>query len=309
MNSKQAWKIINNYFQNDYPTKDDEFLYIEASKYIIEADTSIEAIQRKDDIACYLAGYYYSKKKYDLAEKYYLIADELGNQYASDGLGYIYFYGRNGSVDYKKAFYYYSKAAKFGNDEAKMKIADMYHHGYGVDKDENKYKKMIIDLYKKLDKISNPFTFFYNDTCFPEVAHRLASIYIDEGHPNDCIEMLKKAKDCIAQRLNSCEAFWGNLIVCKTIICVIYKVIEFDKNNFDLLDLFYVLSYEHRVKLIFNENIYQIESKFDEGDMRIICNGKSFKNDIEFYQQVLIENKHIYMIDLKGIKYKAILED
>lgn len=50
-----------------------------------------------------LGGYYYAKEKYDLAEKYYLLANQAGDKWTADGLGFIYYYGRVGPRDYQKA--------------------------------------------------------------------------------------------------------------------------------------------------------------------------------------------------------------
>lgn len=62
---------------------------------------------------------------------------------AYECLGYIWYYGRTGERDYKKAFEYFSKMMDKGNLVAEYKVADMYKNGYYVDKDQNKYENMI----------------------------------------------------------------------------------------------------------------------------------------------------------------------
>lgn len=78
-----------------------------------------------------LGGYYYELKKYDLALKYYNMAAELGSEGTEVCLGYVWYYGRTGKVDYEKAFHYFSMAGR--NPVAEYKIADMYHNGYYVE--------------------------------------------------------------------------------------------------------------------------------------------------------------------------------
>lgn len=168
MDKKEAQKIIKKHLNDDNPSKDDEFAFIEACNFLIETENDPDAM-------VHLGGYYYAKEKYHLAEKYYLMADENGNDWAADGLGFIYYYGRAGERDFKKAMYYFSIAKNRGNLEAAMKIADMYHHGYGVTKDETKYKALLLEIYEKIkgtNKLFDPY---------PEVAHRLGEILIKEG--------------------------------------------------------------------------------------------------------------------------------
>ena len=53
----------------------------------------------------------------------------------------VWYYGRTGTVDYEKAFRYFSMAGH--NPVAEYKLADMYHNGYFVEKDDVKYKEII----------------------------------------------------------------------------------------------------------------------------------------------------------------------
>ena len=283
MTKIEATRIIDKYFRNDNPSEDDEFVFTEACQFLIETENDSEAMVN-------LGGYYYGKEKYDLAEKYYLMAFDAGDKWAADGLGYIYYYGRVGARDYKKAFYYFSLAKDNGNLEAAMKIADMYHNGFGIDKDDEKYKAILLDIFEKIkdtNKLGDPY---------PEVAHRLADIYINEGHGGDASEMLIKGKSFIEQRIRY-NPFWGNFIVCRRLISLLYKVIEFDEDNFNFFDLFYVLSKPHTVKLTYNGKQYLIESFFDEDAMRVKCNDKYYKSIENFLMYALFDNKHTYVIE------------
>ena len=72
----------------------------------------------------------YRAKQYDLAEKYYLIAAEKYYLISISNLGYLYYYGRTGKIDYEKAFYWFNKASELGDIPARIKIADMHKNGY-----------------------------------------------------------------------------------------------------------------------------------------------------------------------------------
>lgn len=282
MDKNEAERIIGKFFRNDNPNSNDEFAFIEACNFLIETENDSDAMVN-------LGGYYYGKEKYDLAEKYYLMADEAGDTWVADGLGFIYYYGRTGERDYKKAFHYFSIAKNRGNMEAAMKIADMYHNGYGVEKDDQKYKEILLDLYEKVKDTRSL------SEVFPEVAHRLADVLINSGHGEDAIELLKKGKDFITQRIRY-NSFWGNFIVCRRTVTLLYKVIEFDYDNFDFFDLFYLFLEPHVVELIYNGEQYLIESFFDEGEMRVKCDGKFYKSTENFLTNALFDNKHVYVI-------------
>lgn len=282
MDKKEAQKIIKKHLNDDNPSKDDEFAFIEACNFLIETENDPDAM------VC-LGGYYYEKEKYHLAEKYYLMADENGNDWAADGLGFIYYYGRAGERDFKKAMHYFSIAKNRGNLEAAMKIADMYHHGYGVAKDETKYKALLLEIYEKIkdtNKLFDPY---------PEVAHRLGEILIKEGRWKEAIPILYKGKAFIEQRIRY-NPFWGNFIVCRRTINLLYQVVSFDENEFNFFDLFYVLAKPHKVRLTYHGKIYIIESFFDEGEMRVKCDDKLYKSIENFLMTALFDGKHAYVI-------------
>jgi hypothetical protein len=293
MNKKEAYRIIDKYFRNDNPTEDDEFVFVEACDFIIETENDAETM-------VHLGGFYYDKQKFDLAEKYYLMADAAGDKWAADGLGFISYYGRTGERDYKKAFHYFSISKKNGNLEAAMKIADMYHNGYGVEKDDDKYKTLLLEIYEKIkdtDQLFDPY---------PEVAHRLADIFINEGHGEDAVQMLLKGKSFIEQRIRY-NPFWGNFIVCRRTITLLYKIIEFDEDDFNIFDLFYVLAKPNKVKFTYHGKQYIIESFFDEGEMRVKCGDKYYKSIENFLTVATFDDKHLYVIEYEDTYFLDIV--
>jgi len=286
MDKNEAYKIINRFSSNDNPTEKDEFVFIETANFLIETENDCK-------IMSYLGGYYYEKQKYDLAEKYYLMADENGDDYASCGLGFIYYYGRNGAKDFKKAFYYYNKSmTQFGNMESSMKIADMYHNGYGCERDDQKYKEILESIFLKIKDTKDLFQ------PYPEVAHRLAEIYINDGKGETTREMLTKAKSFICQRIRY-NPFWGNFIVCRRVIDMYYKVYNFEEKNLvmNFFDLFYLFKKQKTVKVLYFGNEHIIESFFDEGQMRVKCDDTYYKSTEDFLMKAKFNNKHVYIID------------
>jgi len=77
---------------------------------------------------------------YKKAMEYYERAaesSELRDAWALNNLGYCYFYGRAGEVNYKKAFSCFAHSAMCGNPNAMYKLGDMYYYGNYVEKDYN----------------------------------------------------------------------------------------------------------------------------------------------------------------------------
>ena len=294
MTAKEARKIIRRFHQNDNPTENDEFAFIEASSFLIDTENDADAMAD-------LGGFYYEKEKYKLAEKYYLMADQAGNDWVADGLGFIYYYGRTGERDFIKAMHYFSISKARGNNEAAMKIADMYHNGYGVTKDEAKYKALLLEVY---DKVKDTKMLF---EVYPEVAHRLADILIQEGHAAEALSMLEKGKSFITQRIRY-SPFWGNFIVCRRTVHLLYQIVPFPKEDLDFFDLFYLFEKAHKVKLTYHGQQYLIESFFDEGQMRVKCGEKFYKSTENFLLNALFDGKHTYIIHYEDFYLLEVIE-
>ena len=82
---------------------------------------------------------------YKKARKYYEMAVKTGYPLPAENLGYIYYYGFGTEVNYELAYRYFSMAALQGYIEATYKVGDMFRYGYYVDKSE----MAAFDLYKK----------------------------------------------------------------------------------------------------------------------------------------------------------------
>ena len=114
----EARKIVADFDENQGITDEDEFMFIEAMNFLIEEEKNPQDMM-------YLGGYYYEQKHFDLALKYYEMAASMDYDAAYECLGYIWYYGRTGERDYKKAFEHFSKLMDKGNP-AVVKMNDFH---------------------------------------------------------------------------------------------------------------------------------------------------------------------------------------
>lgn len=83
MNITEAKKIVNELEWKSNLSQDEEFLLTEAFDFLIEKTHDTRWMVG-------LGGYFYGQKKFDLALKYYEMADSYGDRWAPEGLGYIW---------------------------------------------------------------------------------------------------------------------------------------------------------------------------------------------------------------------------
>ncbi|MBR4760625.1 MAG: sel1 repeat family protein [Lachnospiraceae bacterium] len=291
MKTQDALKVLREYYDKSTPTKDDEFLFTEALGYLIEEPKDPKYMTE-------LAWYYGSKKRFDIEIKYLEMAAEYGYIPAIEELGYMWYYGQHGEKDYKKAFEYFSKGAEGDSDQmgslwCRYKLADMYRFGCGVEQDEKKYRQMIEEAY---EKVRNPRRL--NDP-YPEIAYRLACIRAEEGKNETAIDLLKKSKRFMAERL-SVEAFWGHIEVMGRIVRKLYELTEFDIQTATFYDLFYLTKEPCNLSFKYYDRKYKIEIKKDEeenNEKTAICfEGKWYRSFEEFCEKAKIENEKITVV-------------
>ena len=291
MTVKEARKIVQEYADNTKKvTEEDFFIFAEAMDFLINEE------HRPQDMM-YLGGVYYEMKRFDLALKYYEMAASYDYDEAYECLGYIWYYGRTGERDYKKAFENFSKMMEKGHLVATYKVADMYKNGYYVEKDPETYRKIIEELYTKVISCRNVFD------PVPEVFTRLAKIRVEEGKVDDAIDLYLKAKDWLAQRIHF-NAFFGNLNIMKWLIDDLYELIEFDEEYFDFYDIYYLLKTPHKISFDYEDQAYTVESQM-EGDECVVCfNGKWFHSRDDFFKDALIGDMKLTTIydDLYGFE-------
>ena len=281
MDIREANSIRRKFESMDDPTEEDIFLYTEAMDYLIHETADPQVMLN-------LGGYYYEQKRFELALKYYEMAAEYMLPDAWEGLGYIWYYGRTGRRDFEKAFHYYSLAKKAGNMEAAVKVADMYKNGYYVERNYEKYKEIIEELYPRVVKAR----YLYEPV--PEVCTRLAMIRKEEGDIDEAVRLLYQAKDFQAQRLKYSN-FFGGINIMKWLIDDLYEMIEFDEYDFDLFDCMRLLNGERSVTIgfFYNEVPQRIEAVVENGELTIHWGDEVYPDRDEFYAKAMLNGQRL----------------
>ena len=282
MTITEAGRIVSSFYGKSAPDEEDVFLFTEALGYLIE--------ETKDPrYMLELGGYYYGERKFDLALKYYELAAEYKVEAAYDCLGYIWYYGRTGRKDYEKAFKYFSLSAEAGNLQAAYKVADMYKNGYHVEKDYEKYKQIIEELYPKVKHARNL------GAPLPEVFTRLARIRAEEGRTAEAAELYLFAKDFLAQRI-SYNDFFGDLNIMMWLIDDLYRIIAFDSSSFDFYDMYYLLTSPCEITFKRGNKTYMVSVTEEEEGTVIGFNGKWYRSREEFFGKAVINGRKLTSI-------------
>ena len=294
MTVEEARKIAKEFDENRNPSEEEVFLYTEAMGFLIEE------LHDPDDMLA-LGGYYYEQKQFDLALKYYEMSASYGYDPAYECLGYIWYYGRTGTRDFKKAFEYFSLLMEKGHPVAAYKVADMYKNGYYVEKNQEKYEEIIENLYpkvKNMHHLSDPV---------PEVYTRLAKIRVAQGRNEEAIDLLLYAKDFLAQRIRY-SAFFGNLNIMKWLIDDLYELTEFDEEYFDFFDLYYLLKTPHKVTFYYGDAGVPMElESLQEGEECSVCfNGKWFRNRDEFFGKASVDGVKLTSVNEKLYGFEVV---
>lgn len=242
-------------------SEEDFFLFTEAAQFLIRETRNVYYIY-------WLGAAYEAHKEFKLAYKYFQMAADMIYPDAFESLGYIWYYGRLGETDYKKAFECFSKAKGILN--AEIKIADMYHRGYYVEKDEAKYKDIIESLYKRCKK--------RDDWDHSALCVRLAEIREQEGNTEEAIKFWREAKR-ILTILISDYSFFGTYNVLCSAVRHLYKLIPLDTDHLDLYDLYEVLRKPAKVQFTYQKKKYTIEATEEpDGSVAVCFNGKWFRS-------------------------------
>lgn len=282
MTIREAEKLVKSAYSNGNLTEEDKFELTETLTFLIEETHDPEYMMN-------LGGIYYEDRQFDLALKYYEMAASYDYDVAYECLGYIWYYGRTGERDYKKAFENFSKAAEVGNVVAAYKVADMYKNGYFVDKDYDKYCKTIESLYPRVkdsDWLNDPL---------PEISMRLARIRKEQGRIEEAIELLLEARPFLAQRIMY-NPFFGDLNNMEWLIRDLYELIECDTSDLKLYDLHYVLKSPAKVTFMYKNRKYEIESAEEGGTMAVRFGKKWFRSVQDFFEGSSIGSKKLVTI-------------
>ena len=290
MTIREAEQIAAAFDRNNNPSEEDVFMFTEAMGFLIE--------KRHDPHdMMYLGGYYYEQKHFDLALKYYEMAATYDYDPAYECLEYIWYYGRTGERDFKKAFEYFSKLMEKGDPVSTYKVADMYKNGYYVEKNQAEYERIIEGLYPRVKRMRDAFD------PVPEVFTRLARIRTAQGRTEEAVNLYLRAKKHLAQRIEY-NAYFGNLNIMKWLIDDLYELIEFDRDLFDFFDLYYLLKTPNKITFVYNGEVQTLESVMEGGECNVCFNGKWFHSRDDFFQGACIGENRLTAIyeDLYGFE-------
>ena len=293
MTVDDAYKMIDSFWDSQVHDEDDEFEYVEALSFLIE-------VQKDPRRMMQLGGFYYGKKEFDLALKYYDMAADMGYEEAYECLGYVWYYGRTGTKDYEKAFKYFKKAADKGNIVAKYKLADMYKNGYYVEKDYEEYKKIVRSLYPQVKNA------LYLEDPLPEIFTRLAHIEAEEGNEEFAVDLYLRSKRFLAQRIGY-HPFFGNLNIMKWLIEDLYKLMDPDPSEADLFDLYYYLNDPVTVTFRYKSKRYTVSSVKEDGEMHIKFEDKWYISTDDFFKKAKINDKLLTEVnrELDDFEFKS----
>ena len=285
MNEAEALKIMRGYYRNPDHDEAEEFRYTEALKLLIEKTGDPEYMYE-------LGWYYCTKKRFDLEIKYLELAAEEGYVPAMEELGYMWYYGQHGEKDYGKAYEYFSKGAELddgtGSLWCRYKLADMYRNGYHVEKDEDRYRKLIREAYEKVKKPG------YLNEPYPEISFRMAEIWSEEDRIAEAVALLKKAKSFMAERLSR-EVFWGHFETMERIINLLYRLSLLNMSGLDLYDMYRITQKPCRISFKYDGERYDITVS-DEGEGGLCFDGKWYRDFTELCGKAEIEGKKITSI-------------
>ncbi len=294
MTVKEARQITEEFDQKQVHTEDEEFVFTEAMRFLIE--------EKKDPRdMMWLGGYYYEQRHFDLALKYYEMAKSYDHDEAYKCLGYTWYYGRTGEKDYEKAFECFLHLMEKDDPVAAYKVADMYKNGYYVKQDYQRYVDIIEDLYE--NKVT---TFRSLSDPFPEISVRLAEIRREQGDIETAVQLLQIAEEFLARRI-SCDPFFGNLNIMRRLIDDLYEMTAFDHDDFDLFDLYYLLKSPHTIRFAYRKAKYLIETKEEDGFCTVHFDGKCYRDRDEFFEKAVLGDKRLTEVydDLYGWEYRA----
>ena len=280
MTIKEAKQMIIDAYSNYSLPEENKIQFIEALEFLIEETHDPEHMM-------HLGGIYYEDRYYDLALKYYEMAASYDHTPAYECLGYIWYYGRTGEVDYKKAFEYYSRAAERGNTTAAYKVADMYKNGYYVEKDYDRYCKTIEKLYRKVKN-----TRLLDNEPLPEIYLRLSVIRREQGRTEDAVRLLFEARSYLEELLMY-NPFWGSLRNMEWLIADLYEMIDCDMTDLKLFDLYHVLREPRKVTFKYEGKIYEVESVEEDGRIIVRFGDKWYRSVREFFDKACIGDDRI----------------
>ena len=293
MTQSEAMQFITDFYRNPNPGEDDKFLFEEAQLFLIRNYHDPKDMHN-------LAFHYLEQRRHDLELKYLEMAAEYDYPQALEELGYIWYYGQTGEVDYKKAYEYFTRAAETNDDFvtpwALHKIADMYHNGYFVKKDEMRYRKMVQDLYRDMTEPSGKY-YRYHFFCMPyaDIAWRYGRILAEEGRSDEALKILMSARAELSENIRDNPAWWGNIEVMDEVVSLQYEL-GYKPHKRDVFDLFGLAGRECVVAFLYEDRRFLIEVVKDDEGYSLKFDHKWYRTAREFFEKAKIDGQKIVYI-------------
>ncbi len=224
--------------------------------------------------------------RFDLALKYGEMAAARGSRKALTLLGDLWYCGRLGGRNFGKAFHYYSLAQGMGDLYAACRVADMYCHGYGVQRDEARYRAMIGDLYRKVRDARRP------EEPLPEVYLRLGRIRAGEGKQREALDLYDRARAFLARRIQA-DPFPGNLSLMKQLVREIDSLRPLDPQHFDLFDLYRVMERPGKVRFVCRGASHEVEGELEDAQISVRFDRKWYLTLDDFFLRARLEGRPV----------------
>lgn len=281
------WEIHNNYYRMMTHTEDDEFMFEEACGSLIESGDSIAMFN--------LAAHYYEQQNYELALKYFEMADACGEPFAAEYIGDIWYHGYTGETDYEKAFRCYSRMARHYTPST-FKLADMYRYGQYVEQDYEKYCLIIEDMYEYLKTVGLP-------QCEADVDMRMAEILLKRGQTADAAELFRVARSELASRMSGMPSV-EDLRLMEKIIFFLDTVLPLHEEPLDIFDLYTLLKAPAAVAFFNQDTGYVVRSEEDADGIGIRFQGQWYSSVEEFFRKAKVGELHLIQLreQLTGFK-------
>ena len=303
MTETEARCLITDYYLSESHTEDDKFMFVEALRFLIDEYHNPNDMHN-------LAWFHAEEKDFRLYQKYLEMAAEYGYRPSYESLGYLWYYGQTGTVDYEKAFRYFSMGAESCDDHLRIgceyKIADMYRFGYFVEKDEEKYVEIIERLYEECSHPEDLFSLIPPEFLpWPALNYRMAGILESEGNITEALHLLGEARTGFAEYLRSNPSWWGNIEEMEKVVLMMHRLSPSTDGLSDLYDLFWLSEKECCLTFRYRGIPCTVECIAEDGKMVIRFNNRWYRSISDFFEKAKIGGRPVTALFGELIEYQV----
>lgn len=224
----------------------------------------------------------------------YLKAINRGEEIHTYEVADMYFSGKLGSPDYRKAFEYFSRAAvaepvgdgksletsyKNVRFDAKYKLAIMYKNGLYINKSYDKYKELITEIYEQIKEEK-----WYEQRF--DIKNEMAEILLNEGMEEKGLELLLESRGDLCLFVKNYGFYSEDLIKTNELI---YRKMEFDYTDIRPEDVTYLLNKEGLMRFMYQDKPYRISVEIIDGRTMIRYEDKYYTDPVTFMEKAQVE--------------------